>query len=81
MESIENVYIYIYVSNIAQWVRVHLLLGVKDTKIMLRIDQSLWKTEDNLRTAYNKIMVEELKIKMKGIAVRNNILKLWGLWT
>lgn len=74
-------YIYIYVSNNVQRVRVHLMLGVKDAKIMLRTDQSLWKTEDNLRTANNRIMVEELKIKMKGIAVRHNILKVCHLCT
>lgn len=81
MESIENVYIYIFVSNNVQRMRVHLMLGVKDTKIMLRPDQNLWKTEDNLRTGNNRIMVEELKIKMKGIAVRHNILKECALYT
>lgn len=55
---------------------VQLLLGVKDTKVMLRMEQMLWKPEDNLRSEINGIIVEELKIKMKGKAVRHSILKL-----
>lgn len=53
-----------------------MLLGVKDTKVKLRTDQILWKTEDNLRTVINSIMAEELNIKMKGKAVRHSILKV-----
>lgn len=55
---------------------VQLLLGVKDTKVMLRMEQMLWKPEDNLRSETNGIIAEELKIKMKGKAVRHSILKL-----
>lgn len=60
---------------------VQLLLGVKDTEVMLRTDQILWKTEDNLRTVINSILAEELKIKMKGKAVRHSILKVCILCT
>ena len=48
---------------------------------MLRTDQILWKTEDNLRPAINGTMEGELKVQMKGKGVRHSIQKAGVLCT